>query len=362
MDLPLKPTRASSAGARRTQQASPFTQTTMATTIGAQQQHTSSIIPDNSSAKVNLPANFSQPLNTSAPINRPKAAAHIIMSSDYQQNLKSGSNGGRVGSVGGTTSPDSYSHNVLMASGGSTIHKSQLEAKVKMVNNNFMSKVPIKSAPKVVNNSAMVYHVMRNSPAGITNNTHGTITTIGGGGETNGPYEESTYNIQNAPTDSSPASQLQQQQQQQQLDSSSNRARIRDPMAKRVPLSNTTVTRTSIVPASTKINYPLPNGSTPSYSVSNAHQGSSANSAPVFDENGLRVDRTPTDEEINWLWDKVRNCLDKEEDGTGTNSNIKQQQATSNNGNLELHQGGKPSSIMSTKLIDGASLGQFFFF
>ena len=33
---------------------------------------------------------------------------------------------------------------------------------------------------------------------------------------------------------------------------------------------------------------------------------------PVYDQNGIRLDRTPTDDEINWLWDKVRTCLNRD--------------------------------------------------
>ena len=32
----------------------------------------------------------------------------------------------------------------------------------------------------------------------------------------------------------------------------------------------------------------------------------------VFDMNGVRLDRTPTDDEINYLWDKVRTCLSRD--------------------------------------------------
>lgn len=32
----------------------------------------------------------------------------------------------------------------------------------------------------------------------------------------------------------------------------------------------------------------------------------------LYDHNGIRLDRTPTDDEINWLWDKVRTCLNRE--------------------------------------------------
>jgi hypothetical protein len=40
---------------------------------------------------------------------------------------------------------------------------------------------------------------------------------------------------------------------------------------------------------------------------------------PVFDENGMRIDRTPTDEEINYLWEKVRTCLNRP---TNQNQNV----------------------------------------
>ncbi|XP_030850803.1 centrosomal protein of 126 kDa isoform X2 [Strongylocentrotus purpuratus] len=39
-----------------------------------------------------------------------------------------------------------------------------------------------------------------------------------------------------------------------------------------------------------------------------------ANKAPVI-QNGIRLDKTPTDDEINWLWDKVRTCLHTREEG-----------------------------------------------
>ncbi len=32
----------------------------------------------------------------------------------------------------------------------------------------------------------------------------------------------------------------------------------------------------------------------------------------LYDTNGIRLDRTPTDEEINWLWDTVRTCLSRQ--------------------------------------------------
>ncbi|ELU14615.1 hypothetical protein CAPTEDRAFT_226996 [Capitella teleta] len=40
-----------------------------------------------------------------------------------------------------------------------------------------------------------------------------------------------------------------------------------------------------------------------------------------LDPNGIQLDRTPTDDEINCLWDNVRNCLAKEESQEGVKSN-----------------------------------------
>lgn len=45
-------------------------------------------------------------------------------------------------------------------------------------------------------------------------------------------------------------------------------------------------------------------------------------STPVV-QNGIRLDKTPTDDEINWLWDKVRTCLHTREEG-GDTSNASQ--------------------------------------
>jgi len=35
-------------------------------------------------------------------------------------------------------------------------------------------------------------------------------------------------------------------------------------------------------------------------------------------DNGMRLDKTPTDDEINWLWEKVRDCLSREPTPTST--------------------------------------------
>ncbi|XP_052089935.1 uncharacterized protein LOC127726569 isoform X3 [Mytilus californianus] len=50
---------------------------------------------------------------------------------------------------------------------------------------------------------------------------------------------------------------------------------------------------------------PMMSGSTPAQGLTNGIY----QEGPVYDENGMRIDRTPTDDEINFLWDKVRTCL-----------------------------------------------------
>ena len=38
--------------------------------------------------------------------------------------------------------------------------------------------------------------------------------------------------------------------------------------------------------------------------------------------NGLRLDKTPTDDEINWLWDKVRTCLNNRDEAEGEQAKV----------------------------------------
>lgn len=71
---------------------------------------------------------------------------------------------------------------------------------------------------------------------------------------------------------------------------------------------------------------------------------------PVYDESGVRIDRTPTDDEINNLWKNMRTMLDVS-DGKGalpSSTNI-----NSNNG----EQAGRQPVQVSHQYIDGASLG-----
>ncbi|XP_067675948.1 uncharacterized protein [Haliotis asinina] len=70
---------------------------------------------------------------------------------------------------------------------------------------------------------------------------------------------------------------------------------------------------------------------------------------PVYNENGLRIDRTPTDDEINWLWEKVRTCLNRE-----PTPSEKKTTASLVAADPSLSRQAAP---VSNKYIDGQSLG-----
>lgn len=97
----------------------------------------------------------------------------------------------------------------------------------------------------------------------------------------------------------------------------------------------TTATRTTTATTST------PNGRLfePVVRAGAVHPGQ------VHDDSGLRLDRTPTDDEINWLWDKVRTCLHRDSQVSSRGSE------TSDGSNRQ-------AVVMSSKLFDGAMLGQ----
>ena len=77
-----------------------------------------------------------------------------------------------------------------------------------------------------------------------------------------------------------------------------------------------------------------------------------SNFDPVYDGNGLRLDRTPTDDEINWLWDKVRTCLSR----TSTVASQDTQSQTTDQGSIN----GRQTATISSKYIDGNSLAPQF--
>ncbi|XP_012943711.1 uncharacterized protein LOC101861002 isoform X2 [Aplysia californica] len=294
VDSTQKAHRTASAGTVRT---APSSQTPVLTPSA--DQNSSNDNSSSSSAKSNLPPSHCSSLNTTTSINRPKAAAHIIMSPDHHAEYK--------------TSTGVSEHSPPSPSSGaaaSTAHKSHFEAKVKAVNNNFMTKVPVK-VPVDGQTNGVVYQTTRVWTSGATS---GQTNDYGRGD----PLAKDTNS---------------QQQQKQAL---SERGRIS--ASKRVPVSNASVSRTS------KIAIQQANNGIPTYANIN---NDNSNKMPVYDENGIRIDRTPTDEEITWLWDKVRNCLTKEDE---KNSN---KTACVGSGDQAV----RTVPTLSTKIIDGASLG-----
>ena len=72
----------------------------------------------------------------------------------------------------------------------------------------------------------------------------------------------------------------------------------------------------------------------------------------IYDENGMRIDRTPTDDEINNLWKNMRTMLDVG-DGNGKGAPPTSTNINSNNS----EQAGRQQVQVSHQYIDGASLG-----
>lgn len=75
----------------------------------------------------------------------------------------------------------------------------------------------------------------------------------------------------------------------------------------------------------------------------------------VYDDNGMRLDRTPTDDEINWLWDKVRTCLSKDQPGDSSGKTESNQHHVTSSQHQQYN-----SSQVNTKYIDGNSLAPQF--
>ncbi|XP_076079536.1 uncharacterized protein LOC143049731 isoform X3 [Mytilus galloprovincialis] len=93
---------------------------------------------------------------------------------------------------------------------------------------------------------------------------------------------------------------------------------------------------------------PMMSGSTPAQGLTNGIY----QEGPVYDENGMRIDRTPTDDEINFLWDKVRTCLHRTPapNNSPTSDPVKPpffDQPVS-----------RQAAHVSHTIIDGAALGQ----
>ncbi len=71
----------------------------------------------------------------------------------------------------------------------------------------------------------------------------------------------------------------------------------------------------------------------------------------VYDANGIRLDRTPTDEEINWLWDKVRTCLSRQSTSDSLHGDSQGDRVGS---------GVRQTAQVSNKYIDGANIAPQF--
>ena len=104
----------------------------------------------------------------------------------------------------------------------------------------------------------------------------------------------------------------------------------------------------SRIPVSTPNKTPPSSTGTATTQVQHAQAAAKARTEPVFDANGIRLDRTPTDEEINWLWEKVRTCLSR--NSVGSSQQTDQPTERSNNNNS------RQQAPMSQKFIDGNSL------
>ncbi|KAK7107144.1 mediator of RNA polymerase II transcription subunit 12-like isoform X2 [Littorina saxatilis] len=214
---------------------------------------------------------------------RPKAAAHIIMS-------------GEAGTAQGNHGNDST------GTAGITVHKSQLEKKVHLINNNFMSRVPVYSPAS--------------SPAGATTTPASTATVYTMSGTRNGT---TTAHSTNCNTNANGLNRTAPQAREQGRGMSGKSA---------APALHTT----TILPSHSHF--------------SNANNPYKA----VYSENGLRIDRTPTDDEINNLWKHMRTMLDVS-DGKGGTS-----QSSSNNSN-NTDTAARTQVHVSHQYIDGAALG-----
>ena len=95
----------------------------------------------------------------------------------------------------------------------------------------------------------------------------------------------------------------------------------------------------------------------PTSSSANPHQvamNGVNNKGAVYDENGMRIDRTPTDDEINFLWDKVRTCLSR--NSQATPDKVGTPKSVVSDPQLPLSRQAAP---VHQTYIDGNALGQF---
>lgn len=117
---------------------------------------------------------------------------------------------------------------------------------------------------------------------------------------------------------------------------------------------NYTKSTSGMMPRQEEMNYSGKENNIPMSSGSDVPVQHISMQGAVFDENGLRIDRTPTDEEINFLWEKVRTCLNRPGNQT-QNVPISEHQVMVSQPHVEPP---RQSAHMAHQYIDGAALNK----
>ena len=102
-----------------------------------------------------------------------------------------------------------------------------------------------------------------------------------------------------------------------------------------------------------KENFPVSSANVPTYHNGVVEGNTYGDQAgPVYNENGMRIDRTPTDDEINFLWEKVRTCLNR----NSTSGPVVSEPPKA--APVATDTAPRQAAPLSNKYIDGASLSQ----
>lgn len=117
---------------------------------------------------------------------------------------------------------------------------------------------------------------------------------------------------------------------------------------------NYTKPTSGIMPRQEEMNYSGKENNVPMSSGSDVPVQHISMQGAVFDENGLRIDRTPTDEEINFLWEKVRTCLNRP-GNQNQNVPVSEHQVMVSQPHVEPP---RQSAHMAHQYIDGAALNK----
>ncbi|XP_072018819.1 uncharacterized protein [Amphiura filiformis] len=84
--------------------------------------------------------------------------------------------------------------------------------------------------------------------------------------------------------------------------------------ASKTPSETPSSTATASTGIDTPASKPARNGYKNTTSANKNVTSTAVKNGAVHNANGLRLDKTPTDAEINWLWDKVRTCLNSRDE------------------------------------------------